>query len=74
MASPPARSDVDPTSPAWQKYYADASRRRRELRKLHPRTLTEDRRHRRRIENLLLVGSILFICGLTAFFHAVLTR
>jgi hypothetical protein len=74
MASPPARSDVDPTSPAWQKYYADASRRRRELRKLHPRTLTEDRHRRRRIENLLLVGSILFVCGLTAFFHAVLTR
>ena len=75
MASFPInRADTDPSSPAWQKYYADASRRRRANRKFLPRSPSEDRKRRQRIETVALAVSVVFLCALMAIFHAVLTR
>jgi hypothetical protein len=67
-----SQPEIDPSSPAWEKYYADASRRRRERRKQgHDR---DDRRRRKIIERVLLLGSLVFLGGLTLLFHVVLTR
>jgi hypothetical protein len=75
MGSPPiVREEIDPSSPAWQKYYAEAARRRRAQRKLRTRSLSETRKHQKRIEATLLVGSIALLGILTLIFHAVLTR
>jgi hypothetical protein len=69
------RPETDPSSPAWQKYYADASRRRRaERRRLGRKTHVDLRKRRRAIEAMFMIGSVLFLGVLTAIFHSVLTR
>jgi hypothetical protein len=72
----PARSDnldADPSSPAWQKYYADASRRRRTNRKQFGR-LQDERKRRRTREMVLIIGSMVFLGGMTLIFHSLLSR
>jgi hypothetical protein len=72
----PVRSnnaEVDPSSPAWQKYYADAARRRRTHRK-QLRRVQEERKRRHSLETLFIIGSLVVLGAMTAFFHSVLTR
>jgi hypothetical protein len=68
---------VDPSSAEWEKYYADASRRRREARRsgrYRPNHLGDLRRQRRLRERLMVLGSVLLLGALTALFHSILTR
>ena len=70
-------ADEDPSSPAWQKYYADASRRRRAMRKRHPKRLRRPqdiRRRRRYVELAFAACSVAFLGALTAIFHSLLSR
>jgi hypothetical protein len=75
--SEPGYAVVDPSSAEWEKYYADASRRRRAARRsgrYRPNHLGDIRKHRRLKERLFLLGSILLLGALTAIFHSILTR
>jgi hypothetical protein len=70
-------ADEDPSSPAWQKYYADASRRRRAMRKRYPNLLQRPqdiRRRKRRLEVVFAACSVAFLGALTAIFHSLLSR
>ena len=56
------KSEADPSSPAWQKYYEDASRKRRQRRKLGQHSFPHDERKRRRkVETILMVGSMIVL-------------
>jgi len=69
------RDGTDPASPEWQKYYENASRRRRAVRqRLGRRTHIDERKRRRVIERVFLISSFLLLGALTALFHSVLTR
>jgi len=67
--------ETDPSSPEWQKYYENASRRRRAVRKrLGHRTHIDERKRRRLIERVFMIGSVVLLGAMTALFHSVLTR
>jgi hypothetical protein len=68
--------ETDPASPEWQRYYANASRRRRAIRRRigRVRTPAEERKRRRLVETALMLGSMVLLGALTAIFHSVLTR
>jgi len=68
---------LDPSSAEWEKYYANASRRRREARRsgrYRHNHLGDVRKQRRLRERLAMVASVLLLGALTALFHSILTR
>lgn len=57
---------------AWERYYKQASRRRRALGS--GRNLREEKRRRRVRENVVMAISAALVGGLTLIFYVVLTR
>jgi hypothetical protein len=68
----PERVQIDPSSAEWVKYYSDASRRYRRVRRKRRRTPT--RQQRNRLVTALMIGSVMLVGAMTSVFYMVLSR
>jgi hypothetical protein len=67
--------DVGPTSAAWRRYYDEAAKRRRQNRSVAgPKELHAQRKRRKQLERLAVVGSICGLAVLAWIFEILLSR